>query len=168
MSSPNRMDFEEVQGFAPWVYVTVAGVMALGFIGAVTAAVAGGEHFGPGDYLLFLVLSLLPTFFVLNLLALRTRIQAGSVRLSLGWLFPIFWRRLPLGEVSDPEIVRYRPLRDAGGWGLRFGRFGGERCQFWNARGDQGVRFHLNGKQYLIGTQQPDQLAAALRGRGAD
>lgn len=57
------------------------------------------------------------------------------------------------------EERQYRPIRDYGGWGLRFGRTG----RAYNVSGDRGVLLELrSGTRVLVGSQQPRLLVSAL------
>ena len=68
-------------------------------------------------------------------------------------------RRYAWNEVAGFGAVRYRPLREFGGWGIR----GTRRHGAYNARGDAGVRLELaDGSTFLIGSQEPERLEAAI------
>ena len=69
------------------------------------------------------------------------------------------FRRIPLEKATDVRVVRYRPIVDYGGWGLRW--VPGARC--YTVSGNQGLRVKF-GRSYhiLIGSQQPEELLAAL------
>lgn len=90
-------------------------------------------------------------------LRMTTRVGGGEIMFG----FPLgMSRRVPLSDIEAVEVVRYRPLRDFGGWGLRIGRMG----VMYNARGDQAVRLTLRGGRVVfVGSQRPGELAAALR-----
>jgi hypothetical protein len=98
---------------------------------------------------------------VMNLLVLRTRVDATELYLCLGWL-PLFWTRIPLESIQDLRCVTYRPLRDAGGWGMRFGRFEDFPCRYWNARGNQGVLVVTAKHRYIVGSQRSEDLYRVL------
>ena len=69
-------------------------------------------------------------------------------------------RRIALDRVVRCRPVTYRPIRDYGGWGLRWvpGGFA------YNVRGNRGVRIdYADGRHLLIGSQNPDELAAAIQ-----
>lgn len=101
-----------------------------------------------------------PALVVAAFLRMTTEVTPTEVRVWFGWI-PTFRRALSTAGVTRVEVVRYRPLRDYGGWGVRFGR-DGERVL--NARGDRGVRLHLaDGSKLLIGSQRPEALAQAVR-----
>jgi hypothetical protein len=53
-------------------------------------------------------------------------------------------------------------LRDAGAWGVRFGRFEGASCRHYNARGNRGVFLETSKRRYIIGSQNPERLHDAL------
>ncbi len=55
---------------------------------------------------------------------------------------------------------RYSPLREYGGWGIRYGWSGWA----YNLRGHEGVQLVFqNGGKLLLGSQQPQELEAAIR-----
>lgn len=60
-------------------------------------------------------------------------------------------------------IVRYAPLKDYGGWGIRFGRKG----KAYTVHGRTGLKLRLrNNQDLLVGTQHPDELSHALKQAG--
>ena len=88
-----------------------------------------------------------------------TIVTPAELRVSFGFL-STYRRIMPVDAIASVEVVQYHPIRDYGGWGLRFGR-DGERI--YNARGDRGVRLRLrDGSRLLIGSQRPDDLALAI------
>ena len=78
------------------------------------------------------------------------------------WLaLPPFWRRtVPLERITSVEVVSVSPLRDAGGYGLRFG--GGGRVALVMRRGAAVEVRTVTGEQYVVGTRHPEQLVRAL------
>lgn len=98
---------------------------------------------------------------VVLFMPLCTTLQNGTLRVAFG-LVPLFVWRFELKDIESVEAVTYRPLRMYTGWGMRRG-FDGSRAL--TMRGNKGVMLHLrNGKRYLIGSQKPEELAAALGG----
>lgn len=76
------------------------------------------------------------------------RIEARFGRLGL------LRRTIPLNAVTDVEAVRYHPIRDFGGWGIRFR---GNRTA-WTMRGNQAVKLVLgDGKEVYLGTDVPQR-----------
>lgn len=67
---------------------------------------------------------------------------------------------LDTANIASVEVIDFAPLRDFGGYGIRFGR--GMKAYFF--RGTRGVVVTAtSGKKYLIGSDQPEKLAAVLR-----
>lgn len=67
---------------------------------------------------------------------------------------------IPREMIEKAEVVTYRPLRDYGGWGIRFGSKG----KAYNVRGNKGLQLSLrNGKQVLFGTQNEQELEIFLK-----
>jgi hypothetical protein len=103
-------------------------------------------------------LGLLMLFFIF-LLHMTTAVTHANVHVWFGWM-PYYRRSLVIGAIRSVDVVTYRPIRDFGFWGIRSGR-DGERALI--ARGNRGVRIELSdGSKLLIGSQQPELLAAAI------
>ncbi len=67
---------------------------------------------------------------------------------------------IPREMIDKAEVVTYKPLRDYGGWGIRFGSKG----KAYNVRGDKGLQLSLqNGRQILFGTQKEQELEIFLK-----
>lgn len=100
--------------------------------------------------------------FLLDILALRTTVDSDGLRVRFGRPIPIFWKRIGIESIREARVVTYRPLVDANGWGLRFGRFDGVFTIYWNARGNRGVLIETDKRRYVIGSQDPEALHAAI------
>jgi hypothetical protein len=70
-------------------------------------------------------------------------------------------RRIPLGDVLAHEVVTYRPIRDYGGYGIKYSfRLGWA----YNVKGNRGVRLQIKDKKpLLIGSRRPEELAEAIQ-----
>lgn len=61
--------------------------------------------------------------------------------------------------IDSYELITYNPIRDYGGWGIRFGKNG----KAYNVSGNQGLLLKLKtGKSVLFGTQRVDALKHAM------
>lgn len=68
-------------------------------------------------------------------------------------------QKIDLNNVINMEIVTYRPLREYGGYGIRYGAGG----KAYNVYGNRGVKLtYRGGKILMIGSQRPEELAGAL------
>lgn len=162
---PASSVYREEQNFGRWVYALMALMVAFGAaIALIAKEKAQDAAAGSGNSLevsvVLLVSVLLPTILIVGVLRMTTEVDPTTIRVWFGWV-PTFHRSIDLTGVERVESVRYRPLAECGGWGIRYGP-GGERV--YNARGDLGVRlFFRDGTRILIGSQRPDELAEAIR-----
>ena len=149
--------FRETQSFArnPVIWIAVAGTVFVVF-----GTLSIPEVRQSGAVGLAVVAPLLVMAWLL-LVRLETEVRDDGVhlRFRLLWFPKLFgWDR-----VESAEAVEYRPIVQYGGWGIRRG-WSGEWA--WNVSGSRGVRLHLrDGKRFLIGSDQPDALAAAIKER---
>lgn len=77
--------------------------------------------------------------------------------------FPFHWsyRRIPLESVIQYEIRKYKPIREYGGYGIRYSMKYGKA---YNVSRNQGLQLEFDtGKRLLIGTQKPDELYQAIK-----
>jgi len=85
-----------------------------------------------------------------------------EVRTDGLWIrFVLLWpaRTIPWNEIRTVEALTYRPIKDFGGWGVRWAA----RGIVYNARGKRGVRMVLaSGERVLVGSQHTDDLARAI------
>ena len=123
-----------------------------------TAAVAGlALGLTPPGFLTRLVVVGLLGATAYNFRSLTVEVDDNEIRLQFGD-GPI-GRVIPLTDISGCKTIRTSPLQ---GWGIRFTGDG----WLYNIYGLDAVELSLNnGKRVLIGTDQPDQLAAAIDGR---
>jgi hypothetical protein len=93
---------------------------------------------------------------VLLLLELHVTVADAGVRIRM---LPFANRTIDPAQIARWEARTYRPIREYGGWGVRFG----PRGRAYNVSGDRGVELTLaSGKRVLIGSQRPEELAAAI------
>jgi hypothetical protein len=95
---------------------------------------------------------------------LRVSVTSDRLVVQLG-VFGLPLVRIPLADIQHMEVVEFRPLRDFGGWGIRYSlRL---KAMGYFLRGRRGVMIHTKaGKRRLVGSDDPLRLAAALAGAG--
>ena len=158
MAGPELPDFEEVQRFLhPGVWALVAVPVGFAWFAAVWQ-VALGNRFGSSpapDWVLVLVWVLAGVLLPSWLVALRlvTRVDGSGV--DVRFHPPLSGRRFPFEDIERCEQVRYLPIREFSGWGIRWGR-----------RGDVAVEITLRqGYRFTVGSQRPDALEEAIFAR---
>jgi hypothetical protein len=89
----------------------------------------------------------------------RTLVTRSEI--TIRWGIPgIRVLRLPLSEIAAVEMHEFSPLRDFGGYGIRFNR----EMKAYYLRGTRGVVLTMTGgKRYLIGSDNPEQLLTVLQ-----
>ena len=144
--------FEEKQRFTQWwLWALLIPVVALPLIlegkaifdDLATAVLAFGIPLG--------------VLLLLGATNLKTTVSKEEINVRF---VPFFINKtVPWDELQQAYVRKYHPLREYGGWGLRFGISG----RAYNIRGNQGLQLVFkNGKKLLIGTQKPDELATVI------
>jgi len=91
---------------------------------------------------------------------LSTVVQGDVIRLRY---FPLWRKTIRLADIAECTARTYRPIREYGGWGIRWAPRNGWA---YNVRGNRGVQLVLaNGKRLLIGSERAEDLAAAIDAR---
>ena len=107
-----------------------------------------------GPLMIFMAIGLLWLFYVMKLI---TEVREDGVHISF---VPLARQTVLFGDIVSCEVRTYRPIREYGGWGVRYGRAG----KVFNVTGNRGVQLKLSsGKGLLIGSQRPEELAQAIQ-----
>ena len=74
------------------------------------------------------------------------------------------WKSFEFSAIQNVEAISYNPIRDYGGWGIRYGRKG--RGKAYNVSGSKGILLTiLNGSNVLIGSRDAENLAQVISKR---
>lgn len=156
--------FEEVQSFtrAPLVrWALAAGVVVAGIVlASVFLTTSGLEGEGLGVALL-VGGTLLPVVLTVGLmLILRLFVRVFPNGLSIRFT-PFRERFISFEEIATAEARTYRPIREYGGWGIRYA---GLKNRAYNVMGNEGVQLVLkDGERILLGSQRAQELEQAIR-----
>ena len=106
-----------------------------------------------GPSIMLFVIGMTYLFYAMKLIT-EVRSQGLYIR-----FYPFSRRIIPYESISSCVPRTYSPIKEFGGWGIRYGRSG----RAYNVSGNQGVQLELSdGKPLLIGSQQADRLARAI------
>ena len=95
---------------------------------------------------------------------LTVLVQETRIFIHLGST-PLLRTKVPYVDIIDLASVQYRPIREFGGWGIRWR---GKR-RAWTARGDQAVALTLVGDRELyVGSDHPQRLEERIRAAAGD
>ena len=125
-----------------------------------------GSPFGNNpapDYILVILVVIvgggLPLFMYST--GLDTEVRDCGVRIRFR-PFHRKWVVFDFESIQKAEVSTYSPLKDYGGWGIRYGRKG----KAYNVSGNKGVLLTLrDGKNVLIGSKNHEVLCSAINGR---
>jgi hypothetical protein len=137
--------FREVQRFRqPWIWALLGGIALLMLV------------LGPISWGGLLVVGAVAGF--VYSLRLKTEVRADGIYIKM-WPIHRSFRRIPWSEIEHYEVKQYRPLREFGGWGIRWAP--GKLA--YNVRGNRGVWIErTNERSVLVGSQYPEEFAEAV------
>jgi hypothetical protein len=103
-----------------------------------------------------LSIAILCTFF--TVVKLHTKINSSGIQYKF-FPFHLKWQSISWTEIEKSEIRSYKPIREYGGWGLRYGKQG----KAYTIKGKTGLQLYLKtGRNILIGTNESEALAQVL------
>jgi hypothetical protein len=158
---------EEQQFRQPWLWMLLLlltlGVIALFAYGIYTQLYLGrawGDRPMSDGALLFSAVFTIAvsggTFLLFYALKLITVVDGTGIQLRF---FPLTRKHIRFDAILSCKAVHYHPIKEYGGWGIRFSRKG----RAYNVSGDRGVQLELStGKSFLIGSQRAEALADAI------
>jgi hypothetical protein len=157
--------FHEVQRFhQAWIWILIAFIAALSWYFFIVQ-IGSGEPLGTNpapDWVVLIIWVVFGVLFPLWFMVMRLEYIVTDTALAFRF-FPLHlrWRILLFSEMATAEAVTYHPIREYGGWGIRFGWRGG---MAYNVSGDRGVRIVRNdGEKFLLGSQHAEELESALQ-----
>jgi len=157
----NRMDrerYREVQSVpTKWRRLGLAGaaIGLAGFAWALSMDPPGTAADATAATLGLTVLVLVGWMAVTAKLVVEVTDSAVEVR---WWI--LLRRTVLRDQIASARAVTYHPMREFGGWGIRFGHNG---SRAYSMSGDRGVELTLtDGKRIVLGSLDPDPLAAAF------
>jgi hypothetical protein len=169
--SNSEVSFQEIQKFRQrllWILLLLIDILALIFFGyGIFKQLVLGQAWGSRP-LSDIALVIVGSFFIL-LLAVLTYIfytmklitEVRNEGLTLRF-HPLTHQIIPYEHIKTCEVRKYHPIREYGGWGIRYGRKG----KAYNVSGTLGVQLELvQGKSLLIGSQRPEELANAIQAK---
>lgn len=163
-SPPKNVLFSEVQRFRQaWLWILVVFLVGLSwysFLQQIVFKKPFGTHPAPDSvvWIIWAVFGIGFPIFFLNF-GMMTELREDGIQVRF---FPFYRRFIDLKDIQNYEVKEYHPLRDYGGWGVRWSL---KKGMAYNVRGNRGVQLELKGgKRVLIGSQEPERLANMLGG----
>ena len=99
---------------------------------------------------------LFPLFFYK--LKLITNVRQDGIYIKFAPIHFSF-KKIQLDNLKRHYVRTYNPIREYGGWGIKYGKMG----KVYNVSGNRGVQLEFtNRKGLLIGSQKSEQLNSAI------
>ncbi|MGB9927659.1 MAG: DUF6141 family protein [Methanosarcina sp.] len=161
------MLFREVQKMdQKWVWIIVLIPVITSWYGAYQQLVLGnpfGDNPSP-DWIVLLVFMgfgiLFPFFFYS--LKLITEVREDGIYFRF-FPFHLSFKKLPFKNIERYEVRTYSPIKDYGGWGIRYGLKG----KAYTTSGNRGVLLEFTDgektKTIMLGSKMPETLFQAIR-----
>jgi len=160
-----QISYREVQYFRQhWILLLALAAVGIAWYSFILQIVLGQE-FGTNpspDWVMWLIWLIVGIGLPLLIYMAKLVIEVKQDYLFIQFV-PFTNRKIRFNEIKHVKARTYNPIREYGGWGIRWG-FGNKRA--YNISGNQGVGLTLNnGENILIGSQNPDELARIISRR---
>lgn len=154
--------YREVQQFRQvwlWMILTFSALMAWwAFFQQVVLKIPFGNR-PSSDWVIWVIWLIVGVALPWLFFALKLVVEVRKEGIH-AYFSPLYKRTISFQDLKDYRVVKYRPILDYGGWGIRFNW---RRELALNVAGNCGVRFELkSGRKILIGSQSPEKLARAV------
>lgn len=145
--------YKEIQKFDQW-WIKLILILVVFF--TILPIVMLSKEQGIDQNMFWVVLlTVLITFAAIALfytLRLETSIDAKGIHYRF---YPFSGKTIPWKEIDECYVRQYSPLKEYGGWGIRFGPNG----KAYNVKGNKGIQVKLkSGKKILFGTQNETEV----------
>jgi len=163
------VSFQEIQKFRQrflWILLLLIDILALIFFGyGIFKQLVLGQSWGSkplpdiallivGLFFILLLAVITYSFYAMKLI---TEVRDDSLTLRF---HPLTHQLIPYEHIKTCKVRNYHPIREYGGWGIRYGRKG----KAFTVSGTLGVQLELvQGKSLLIGSQRPEELSRAIQ-----
>jgi hypothetical protein len=162
MTTSSSTLFHESQPFRIWwlwlILLIPVAVSWWIFIVQIGLGTPVGNHPAPDvvTFIFWLLFGLgLPLFAYYTRLTIDVGVDGIHLR-----FFPLYSRTIAHKDIVAYQARQYSPLREYGGWGVRYG---GRKKRAFIVGGNRGVELTLaDGTRVLIGSQRPEEFASAI------
>ncbi|MEM7371759.1 MAG: hypothetical protein AAF587_24295 [Bacteroidota bacterium] len=150
--------FNETQRFQQmWIWILLLGICGVMIFGIFQEVFIDGRSSMSIPALLLTTLVPVGMVGLIRSIFMRTVISEEEIYIRF---FPFITRIFPLQEIKEAYVRECAPIREFGGWGIRWA---GKRGVAYNVSGRHGVQLVLHsGKKVFIGTQQPKELQRVI------
>lgn len=160
----NEILFTETQKFKQWwiwfIIIVVNGIFLYSiYIQIIQKRPVGDNPMSDIGLLIAAVITLAMTLLFINF-RLDIQIKEDGIYVRF-FPFNFAYKKYFWNTISKAYVRQYNPIKEYGGWGIRFSFFG--KGKALNISGNIGLQLEFqNGKKLLIGTQKGDEIKGIL------
>ncbi|MHC4556158.1 MAG: DUF6141 family protein [Planctomycetota bacterium] len=166
MDGNSVLIYREEQKFAAWlcwlVYISMGLAVWISAF-ALKKEFSGQSEPGTWGTLFAVIVGIgVPIAIAALFLFLKLETEVRSDGIYIRYLpFQIHFKRFAPEDLSEYYARQYKPIREYGGWGIRYSLRNGKA---YNTSGNKGVQLVFkSGKRLLIGSQRAEELKQAIR-----
>jgi len=156
--------FTEEQYFRqPWLWIVILFFPAFSLYGIFEQVIQGNpignQPMSDEGVISFSILIGLGLPILFWFMKLKLRVSDHGLHYQF---FPVHFkeRLIPFEDIKHYKARTYSPLKEFGGWGIRFGF----ESKAYNVKGDKGLQLELtNGRKVLFGSQDHKALEKAMK-----
>lgn len=159
-----KIRFKEEQKFnQPWIWIIIfipTGFWLYVFIQQIIIGMPFGGNHTSDEFLI--VIGIIPLAIIIMFFQIKLITIIDNEGVHYKFLpFQRKFRTIKPEEIEHYEIIKYKPIKEYGGWGIRTGY--GKKGSAYNASRNIGIQFELsNGKLFLLGTQRAESFKRNL------
>lgn len=151
------MDFEEKQSLGK-TWVIIPAILFTVVLFALVGFYVDKDPEKSGSFLLGGIISGIVLTFIW-IIHLKSEINATGIHYRF---FPFHFKTytIPWAEIQLAETCTYKPIREFGGWGIKYGY----NSKAFTISGKEGIRITLKNKKIiLIGTKESERAANVIK-----
>ena len=164
MNGKNTILFREEQRFNQWwLWLLILVPTSMMWYGAIQQLIFDKPYgtnptSDTGISILLVLFGILLPLFMYSL-RLITEVRQDGLYVRF-YPFHLSFRHYPYESINSYQVREYSPLKEYGGWGIRYGKKG----MAYNVSGNRGVQLEFKtGKRLLIGSQRPEELVSQMQ-----
>jgi hypothetical protein len=164
MNGKNTILFREEQRFNQWwLWLLILEPTSMMWYGAIQQLIFDKPYgtnptSDTGISILLVLFGILLPLFMYSL-RLITEVRQDGLYVRF-YPFHLSFRQYPYESINSYQVREYSPLKEYGGWGIRYGMKG----MAYNVSGNRGVQLEFKtGKRLLIGSQRPEELTSQMQ-----
>jgi hypothetical protein len=114
----NQSPFSEKSGFPAWIFLSMLSIPTILYLHEI---ITNPKDVEPFDWIGFIILA------IVGLFIYSIKLKVSIDQKGITYQYPPFRNKpttLPWEDIQTVELLKINPLKEFGGWGLRYGKLG--------------------------------------------